>query len=428
MRSHSDSPLRKKRRLLWVGDSPTVATGFARATQHTLETLQETWDVACLGMHYRGDPNHGFPYDIYPTRWDKYGNYDMLGAKRLPEVCALFRPDVIVLQNDVWNIPYYTKALQAAGITTPVVAALAIDGKNCQARKLDGVALSIFWTEFAQTEARDGGWLGPSAVVPLGIDLEMYKLGDRAHLAPLREHARSRFATVPGSTFDLAGFQKGFVVVNVNRNQQRKRLDLMVQCFCEWAIEHGRDDAFLMIQACPTGEREYDVAQLMDYYGLPDRLFLVYPDKEHGVPERDLVWTYRCADVGMTTTQGEGFGLTTLEMMACGIPQIVPDWAALGELCGDAALKVPCSSFAATQGGANAIGGVIDRAKAIEALDLLYTRPDLRDELSARGLALVRQERYRWPVIGRAFGEAIESALFNPAWDALTEDAIAAHV
>lgn len=395
------------RRLLWVGDA-CVATGFARATHHTLDVLRESWDVVVLGMHHFGDPDHGFPYPIYPTR---PGN--ILGTDRTDLVKRL-QPDVIVLQNDVWNIPLYVKAFQRAGITSSIVASLAIDGKNCQSHKLDGLSLAIFWTKFAEEEARAGGYEAPSVVIPLGIDLEIYKLEDFSHAAPLREHARGRFEATEGSNFDIEAFRKGFVVVNVNRNQQRKRLDLLVDYFCTWVDSYNVPDAYLLVQACPTGEQEYDVAQLMNYYGYLDRLVMITPDIRFGVPESDLVWTYRAADVGMTTTQGEGFGLTTFEMMACGIPQIVPDWAALGDLCGDAALKVPCTSVAATQARVNVIGGIADRTKAIEALDLMYRRPDLREELARRGLDLVRQDRFRWRSIGEAWASALDRYVYPP--------------
>lgn len=395
------------RKLLWVGDA-VVGTGFARATHNTLEVLRETWDVCVLGINFNGDPDHGYPYPIYPAGY----RGDGIGGSRLGDICSRFEPDLIVLQNDVWHIPHYMKCLRTAEISTPVVAALAVDGKNCQGHKLQGISLAIFWTKFAEREAFLGGYLGPSAVVPLGVDLEIYKLSRLEHITPIREHSRTLFKKLPDTKIDIDGFCKGFVVMNVNRNQQRKRLDLTVEYFCEWVREKNISDAYLMIQAAPTGEQEYDVEQLMDYYGLGDRLFLIYPELGRGISEYDLAWTYRCANVGLTTTQGEGFGLTTFEMMALGIPVIVPAWSALDELCEDAAIKIPCTSTATTQGGINVIGGIADKRLAIDALDRLYRDPSLRDEHARRGWELVRQDRYRWRSVGEAFRDAIDTTLF----------------
>lgn len=400
-----------KRLILWVGDAG-VATGFERATKHVCsELVKLEYDVHVMGLHYAGDP-HNYPFPVWPTR--RTGQQpDLLGHKRLPELVERLQPDAVIIQNDVWNIPPYVRELRAANLTVPVVAAVAIDGKNVQGKKLDDCALTIFWTEFAKREARLGGHIGPGIVIPLGVDLEKYKLVDFSHASQLRTHARSLLETTLDARIDLEKMKKGFIVLNVNRNQSRKRLDLTVQCFCEWVKEKNIDDAFLMIQAAPTGEAEYDIYQLMEYYGCVDRLSIYYPDKGEGIPENDLVWTYRCADVGITTTQGEGFGLTTFEMMALGIPTIVPAWSALEELTENACVQVQCPTTATT-GFVNAIGGVPDKRGVIDALDLLYRDRDLRDQWAQKGLARVREPRFRWENIGKAYAEALEQYVFLP--------------
>src|SRR4030042_4693883 len=108
----------------------------------------------------------------------------------------------------------------------------------------------------------------------------------------------------------------------------------------------------------------YDVRQLMRYYGFTKedkRLILAEPHIGHGVEEEMLPSVYSSFDVQLTTTQGEGWGLTTMEGMACGVPQIVPDWSALGEWAREAALLVPCSTHAVTPNGVNVVGGAPDK-------------------------------------------------------------------
>lgn len=384
------------RKLLWVGDA-CVSTGFARATHNTLDVLRHSWEVTVLGISYLGDP-HPYHYNIYPA----WIGGDAMGSKRLAGLVKLHDIDCIVLQNDVWNIPPYIAALREAGLGhIPVVAALAIDGKNCQSENLNGISLAIFWTKFAEREARLGGYTGPSAVVPLGIDLEMYK--------PLgRSKARSIFNVKPNKVVPVVPTEDSYIVLNVNRNQHRKRLDLTCLYFCDWVEQYDVKDVFLMLHAAPTGEEEYDVEQLMTYRGHRDKLLFFKPNIGHGVPEKFMSYTYGCADVMLSTTQGEGFGLTTFEGMACGVPQIVPDWSGLGELVKGVAWTVPCTSVALTQNRINVIGGVPDRDATVDALQQLYHIPMLRENLRSKGLTLVHEPRFRWENIGRAFGEALE--------------------
>ena len=375
------------RKLLWIGDA-CVSTGFARSTHRILDVLRHTWDVSVLGINYNGDP-HDYPYPVYPAS----PGGDLFGLGRVSQMVSAFTPDIIIIQNDPWNIPEYLKRVG----NIPTVAIVAVDGKNCRGRGLNGLAAAIFWTRFGEHEAQLGGYSGPSHVIPLGVDLELYCPGDR-------QTARKELG-IPKKCLDA------FIIGNVNRNQQRKRLDLCIEYFAKWLRKRGADDAYFFFHTAPTGDNGYDVKQLAHYYGVANHLLLAEPDIGRGVEEDDLARTYRSFDVMLTMTQGEGFGLPTFEGMACGIPQIAPDWSALGELCAGAALLVPCTTIACTPNKINVVGGIADREATIEALDNLYLDADLRRSLIAAGLARVSEDRFRWGNIGVAVGAALDEAL-----------------
>src|SRR5678815_4522012 len=131
------------RRLLWIGDA-VAATGFARSTHAVLDVLRETWDVHVLGINYLGDP-HPYPYDIYPC----YPGGDAFGINRTPKIVKKLQPDLVILQNDPWNIPHYTKRLK----DTTFVCVVPVDGLNCRGEGLNGAKLCVFWTEFGRREA-----------------------------------------------------------------------------------------------------------------------------------------------------------------------------------------------------------------------------------------------------------------------------------
>lgn len=380
------------RRLLWIGDA-ACPSGFARATHYTLDVLRKTWEVHVLGLNYRGDP-HDWPYKIYPA--SLADRSDLFGLRRVPEMIAGIRPDVIIIQNDPWNLPMYMELTRMV----PTIAALAVDGLNCRGRELNGLQCAIFWTQFGADQAIQAGYKGPYAIVPLGVDLEIYHQIDKARARELffqpKDHDQLRNA---------------FIVGNVNRNQPRKRLDLSISYFCEWVKTVKIEDAYLHLHVAPTGDVGYDCQQLMRYYGLSNRLILSNPDTWVGIDEKTLNNNYNTFDVGFSTTQGEGWGLTTMEMMACKVPQIVPDWAALGEWTEDAVVKVPCTEIACTINNINVIGGVMDRKGAIEALDALYRSPATRETYGQKGFDLISRPEYRWPAIGERFANAVDAAL-----------------
>jgi glycosyltransferase involved in cell wall biosynthesis len=389
-----------KKKLLWVGDA-ACETGFARITHHVLDVLRDEWDVSVLGVNYHGDP-HDYPYDIYPTSYA-----DPFGFRRLGKLATKIKPDCIFLLTDPWHIPTY---LKEAG-NCPAIASVAVDGKNCRGRGMNGLVAAIFWTEFAATEAGYGGFQGKAAVIPLGVDTEIYRPFDRSD-------ARKALALPPGLHDD------GFIVGNVNRNSPRKWLDLTVAYFAEWVRSNSIDDAYLYLHLLPTGGQGWDIAQLVQYYGITNRL--IYPPKLgqlHGVPEAALSMTYSAFDVNVTTTQGEGFGLTTLEASACGIPAIVPNWSALGEIYADGgALLVPCTSYVHTPNHVNAVGGMADREKWIGCLDRTYREPALREKLGAEGIELANRQCYRWPEIGALYGSVIDQSLAGPSVRILGND------
>jgi alpha-1,3-rhamnosyl/mannosyltransferase len=89
----------------------------------------------------------------------------------------------------------------------------------------------------------------------------------------------------------------------------------------------------------------------------------------------------------------EGFGLPCLEAMACGVPVVASNAAALPETCGDAALLVDphdASGFA-------------------DALLRIATDEELRARLSAASLA--RAEPFTWARTAKETDAALERLL-----------------
>lgn len=380
-----------KPRLLYVGDAG-VSSGFAKAAERgILSEVHKHFDVTALGINYLGDP-HDLPYPVYPCH-DYYGG-DAFGTYRLPKLVKKLKPEFLVIQQDPWNFPAYFQNLKEAKVEIPVIGSVAVDGLNCRGRAMRHLSHAAFWTEFGRNEAIKGGYEGPTSVIPLGIDTDIYK--------PMDKREARKLAGLTGKQAE------GFIVGNVNRNQPRKRLDLTIAYFAEWVKTCNVPDAYLLLHVAPTGDQGYDVEQLMHYHGVHDRLILSVPDIGKGISERALNALYNTFDVQVSTTQGEGWGLTTMEGMACGVPQIVPDWSALGEWPENAVMKVPCiRETCVTPNSINSIGGVASSLSFIECLHRIYSDEVFRIQFGDIGLGHIKQPRFQWETIGKQWLELV---------------------
>lgn len=392
-------------KVLFIGDAG-CSTGFERCTRAACDALHAAGhEVHVLGINHSGDPTD-YAYPAYPAA-RPFRREDAFGVDRSAGMIRRFSPDVVCILQDPWNYPAYVRAIRAVDEQVPIVGWVAVDGANTRGDCINDLALAVFWTEYGEREARRGGFTGESAIVQLGVDLDIFR-------PQWRGEARERLK-LPERLRDA------FIVGLVGRNQPRKRLDLSLSFFAEWIKTHDVPEAVLFAHVAPTGDAGWDLRQLASYYGLQGRLLLSTPEIGNGVPEAELAWIYPAMDAYMTTTQGEGWGLPVSEAMACGVPCIVPDWSALGEWPRDAAFKVRCSEIAHTMNGINAVGGIADRSEFIAGLDRLYRDRDLRETLRARGLALVNEPRFRWENVGAAFVAAVESVVDSAAVPELAE-------
>lgn len=413
------------KKILYIGDSPECPSGFGRATREILNVVSPHYDVTVLGINHRGDPGT-VPYPVYTAA----AGGDVFGIGRLLWMCDLVKPDVIIIQQDGWYFPYYIATLRKRSPTTfeyeypdhaaiPVIGAVAIDGKNFDGQWIEDLSYSVFWTQFAQSEARKGGYAGASKVIPLGVDLETFYPVNREQAME-----RQRVSLI---------LRDKFVVGNVNRNQPRKRWDLTIRYFAEWVHSRNVQDAMLFLHSAPTGDQSINVQSLAKYYGVHNRVVLYTPEPFYGKPDEDMRDVYNCFDVLMSTTQGEGMGLPAMEAMACKVPCILPEWSAFGDWAKGAAALVPCTSTALQTFSptVNVIGGVAGEREFVEALDVLYRDRGHRQVIAQRGFERVSEPRFRWETIGQQWIEVINSVVTpaapivgNEIWQELKSEAV----
>ena len=381
-----------KPKICWISDA-VVETGFSRVSHNLLGWLGSKWERVVIGVNYRGDP-HPYPYKIYPP----IVGGDMWGFGRFAEIINAEKPDIIMVQSDAWIVATFVEIARTMENCPPLCAFMPVDAagvKRSTVEYLSELDLAAFYTQFAVDQAKAAGLKARAVPINLGVRTDLYKPMDRAE-------ARSRLLPdlPPGA----------FVVGNVNRNQPRKRLDLTIQYFAEWVRRGG--DGYLYLH-CLREDIGWDLQEIAHYYGVEDRFYMPNASDHSGMlPETVMPIVYSALDVQVSTCMGEGFGLPTLEGMACGTPQILPDFAALGEWPKGAVINVPVEHGQANLGFKSfGVGATPKMEPFIRALDLVAGDANMRAELSARGIARANEERFRWSDIARRFHEEMSAVL-----------------
>jgi glycosyltransferase involved in cell wall biosynthesis len=385
-------------KILIIGDA-VAPTGFARWTHNIAKRLiARGWDLSVLGINAYGDP-HPYDYPIYPA---SLGG-DKFGIHRTATLVTALKPDVVLIQNDAWNVPFYLREIrQVALYRGPVIAFCPPDAPNQPAgEQINDLACLVSPTQFGIDELRAGGYYGETAIIPYGIDLELY--------APMdRREARLSLG------FDERQLD-AFVVGRADRNAPRKRYDLSTEIFAEWWKGAGKpDDAFLYYH-CALHDIGWDLMQIARYFGLSKRVLTTRADLHPSLlmPEVVLRRVYNSWDLHFSTTLGEGFGLTALESAACGVAQQLPRWSAYGELWHEAAVLIPITRRLATAGeGMNAtMGGLLDPDAALKGLDMFYRSRTTRRTFGNLAFSRATDPRFAWDGIANQWDALLRREL-----------------
>lgn len=165
----------------------------------------------------------------------------------------------------------------------------------------------------------------------------------------------------------------------------RRRLPDLLEAFA--VLARRRPDVRLLVIGENRTFPRQDLDRLAADLRIADQVAL-----RRYVPDAELADAYRTASVFAFLSDYEGFGLTPLEAMACGIPPVVLDTAVAREVCGPAAAYVPAGNIAAI---ASALGELLDDPQRRQA------------QLAAATTVLAR---YSWDAAARSTMAALEDA------------------
>jgi len=306
--------MNQKIKVLTLGDHPLSPSGVGSQSKYVIESLLKTgrYRVISLGgamKHHNYDSIKVSPWEddwvIHPV--DGYGNRDMIRSLLRTE-----RPDILWIMTDprfygwLWAMDNEIRPL------VPLVYYHVWDNYpypqfNKPNYESNDVIASI--SKVTHDIVNNVAPNVKNVYLPHSLDTDTFK--------PLPEEDVVRFRK---EHFPNEENQDKLIFFWNNRNARRKQSGTLIFWFKEFLDEIGHDNATLIMHTDPKDNHGQDLRKIIKDLEIDDGQVMLSQTK---VPPAGLAMMYNMADCTINISDAEGFGLATLESLACGTPIVV---------------------------------------------------------------------------------------------------------
>ena len=369
-------------------------------------------DVRVLAVNHRGEPVRGpLAGRVWPLQYLEQ-HVANLSAKaidgglwRTLDPDDDWKPDAILAIADVSGLLNYVGANAKAWQTLPVYHYCPIEGDNL------APMWQQLWALFNPVSMSDYGQRVISEHIGRPVP-RIYHGVDTEAFHPVSPGSPIRF---DGGTFrskddckDKFGLGGRKVILRADRNVVRKNFDALLRAFVPIAEADPLVD--LVLHCRPIDPEGIDLWQ--EIMRMPEPLrdrvkFTNAHDTFKGLSVEGLAVLYNSADLYMSTTGGEGFGLTIAEALSCGVPVVSTGWAAEIEVIGDGGVIIPplqdrYGQSVVTHSKFGMDWAVPDPVAFTEPVLRLLANPKARRDLGAAGRLHVKRS-FSWNVAAAEF-------------------------
>ena len=317
-------------RVLIFGTHPKQFNGYSKVIYELIKRVHASKDTNGIeigvfgfqnyenngGQHRPDLPSDIFLYDAFANEQPKAIGF---GIEQIKDVVEQFKPDVCIVYNDLLIISNcLNKLTEIEDHKNKFKIVAYIDQVYLNQKKvyMDIVNAkadaAILFTEYWRKTIVDQGLKIPTFVLQHGFDAS-------THYPIPKAVARAYLGLSPDD----------FLILNLNRNQPRKRWDTCLKALAEVIQRNPESKIKLIIGTALQGswdlveifERELKKRNLTLQDGLKHVVIIENPQK---LSDYDVNIIYNVADIGINTCDGEGFGLCNFEQAAIGVPQVVP--------------------------------------------------------------------------------------------------------
>ena len=328
----------KSLKLLIISTHINQASGYSKISYGMIKELAKVpqLSVVHFGIQsshipfHRTYPSNVKVYDVLTMEKGKEGGF---GYSLIAEVVQKERPDVVLLYNDIGVVNNYLDKIAplryGTGSLSFKIWTYLDQVYECQF--VHNLEIAQKETDRFFTFTKEWRDVLKRQNVSRPIDVLLHGYDPTIFSSITKEEARAEL-NIPNDAF---------LFISLNRNQPRKRLDLLIMAFVELITKHPAKSLFLMC-VCDKGEKGggfplFEIfARELKIRGFPVEQFanrLLVTPKEMSYSDEDIGKFYKIADVGVSTADGEGFGLCSFEQMGQGIPQVLTNVVGHREYC-----------------------------------------------------------------------------------------------
>jgi len=370
-----------KKRVLICGEY-LCRTGFATVSKNLAKILKDQYEVVVVDFTHS---NRQTVIEDINIMGNLNGD-DYFGVERILSISD--DVDAILIINDVWYIDKMLEKIKISGKKTPpIIVYFPVDAINHSAhwyKHFDIVTEAVTYTNFAKgvvveaakefvnTEHSEA-LIKKLSIIPHGADDKIYY--------PIQDRIEVRRKLFKSDKFD-----NSFIILNANRNQPRKKLDVTMGAFAMFMEQNPESDAYLYMHSAII-DKSINLYQLAKQLGiLSNVIFSVpidQPTRRPNASDEEMNLIYNACDVGINTSMGEGWGLVSVEHAMTGAVQIVPDHSACKEIFTDAEAMFIM----------NAEDYMFDHIMTIGSLPSLYSTYECIQKLHADPILCVDKSR-----------------------------------
>ena len=362
------------------------STGFGVVSQNIMRQLYKTgkYEVDIIAINYTGDPydSEQYPGNVFPAMIanEASGMGDAYGRQRFLDKLGTGTYDVVFILQDTFVVGTFIKQILETreGLKKinkkqfsfvfyyPLDAAPKGEWIEQVAYLADYPVTYTNWAKRLSIEVE------PKIEGKLGVIYHGTEFGDFFPVVKQDEIKNFRHNYFNGAA------DGRFLILNVNRNQPRKDVFRTFMVLNELR-KRGRKEPILYMHMAHD-DNGGNLLVMADHFGFKLNKDYILPHPKvfnvnTGIGVDMLNFVYNVSDCLITTTLGEGWGLSVTEAMATKLPVVAPNHSSLTEMLADnRGLLVPSGDnpsmfFALGSGDMERMRPLMNVEKAADAIE-----------------------------------------------------------